>query len=67
MTYIRKMKELIYISLIPLLPLFLICLLHAFWYCYLYFKKTNINIDLPPSYNDIVLCEKQLPKYKDIE
>ena len=59
-----SMTEIIYISLFVVVPAFLICLLHCFWLCYLNFKrKPKPTIDLPPSYSELVLSEKQLPKY----
>ena len=59
-----SMKEIIYISLFIVVPAFLICLLHCFWLCYIYYKRRpKLLIDLPPSYSEIVLSEKQLPKY----
>ena len=61
------MEELIYISLIVLVPLFLICLLHCFCFCYLnYKKKSKLTIDSPPTYEQVVLDKKQLPKFKDV-
>jgi len=58
------MEELIYISLFSIAPLLLICLLHCCWFCYLNCKrKSKSTIDLPPSYDELVLCEKQLPNY----
>ena len=59
-----SMKEIIYISLFIVVPAVLICLLHCFWLCYIYYKRRpKLLIDLPPSYSEIVLSEEQLPKY----
>ena len=61
------MEELIYLSLFVLVPIFLIWLLHCFCYCYLNYKrKSKITIDSPPPYDQVVLCKKELPKFKDV-
>ena len=60
----KKMIELFYVSLIPLLPLFFIFLFQIWFYFYLWYKRKTIQLDKPPEYNELVLCEKQLPKYK---
>ena len=60
------MEELIYISLIAMVPLCLICLFHCCWFCYLYIRKQNATIDSPPAYDQLVLSKKDLPKFKDI-
>ena len=60
-------EELTQILLYVVVPLFIICLLHGLWFCYLYYNKQNINFDSPPTYNEVVLCEKHLPKFKSTD
>ena len=53
--------------LFVLISLIIVCLLHCWWFCYLYQKRQTINIDSPPTYDEVVLCEKELPKFLSIE
>ena len=59
------MEELIYISLLVLVPIFFIWFLHCCYYLH-YKRKSKLTIDSPPTYDQVVLSKEHLPKFKDI-